>query len=251
MPKTLPLIKQSFVEIWHYKATLFPIILLIMIPVVILNLITNSDQTLGTYGSFATLIMNVAVINAVVKLKTGTSKIDIAEAYYVGTARLVAFMCVIALLGLQMIPLLIGALIYLSGSTGATVGLGPVEMVLLGGIWLIFAIPTLRWLTRSVFALYFVQAANMRPIAAVKQSSLLVRRNGWRVFGKVLAGTVLMFAILILPSLAISTLPESASWLAKIATSLLQIMSALVLVPFASVYGYNIVEALGGKPTAS
>lgn len=251
MLKTRQLIKNSLKDMWRLRGSLIPIILLIMIPVVILNLLTDNDQTLGSYGSFATLIMNIAVITTVMKLKAGSKKVTVGEAYYGGTTRFVAFMCVVGLLGLQLIPLLIGGLIYISGSTGATVGLGPVEMVLLGGIWLLFSVPTFRWLTRSVFALYLVQDANMRPIAAVKESSSLVRSKGWRVFGAMLAGAILMLVVLIIPSLAISTLPESASLWAKIATSLLQILSALVLVPFASVYGYNILEALGGKPKTS
>ena len=251
MPKTLALIKSSIRDAWRLKGSLAPIILLIIIPVLILNLVTSNDQTLGSYGSFATLVMNIAVIYAVIKLKTGAKKMTIAEAYYKGTARFVAFMCVVGLLALQMIPLLIGGLIYVSGSTGATVGLGPVEMVLLGGIWLIFALPTFRWLTRSVFALYLVQDDTMGPLASVRASSALVRGKSWRVLGYILAGTVLMFILLIIPSLAVSTLPDTASLLSKIATSLLQVLSALVLVPFASVYGYNIVEALGGKPKTS
>lgn len=251
MPKTLPMIKKSVIEIWKLKGSLFPIILLIMLPVVLLDLVTGGDQTLGSYGSFATLIMNVAVIYAVIKLKTGSSKVSVSMAYYAGTARFVAFVCVVGLLGAQMIPLLIGGLIYLSGSTGATVGLGPVEMVLLGGIWLLFALPTLRWLTRSVFAVYLVQDSKVGPISAVKQSSALVRGKSWQTLGKILAGSVLMIIVLILPALAVSTLPETASLLVKLATSLLQVISALILVPFASIYGFNILEALGGKPTAS
>lgn len=251
MPKTLIIIKSSIGDAWRFKRSLLPLVLLIIIPVVVLNLITNNDQTLGSYGSFATLVMNVAVIYAVIKLKNGTAKISVADAYYRGTGRFVAFMCVVGLLALEMIPFIIGGLIYVSGSTGATVGLGPVEMLLLGGIWLIFALPTLRWLTRSVFALYLVQDATLGPIASVRASSALVRGKSWRVLGRILAGTVLMFMVLILPSLAVSTLPETASLLSKIATSVLQVLSALILVPFASVYGYNILEALGGKPKTS
>ena len=251
MHKTSRLIRNSFKDMWHYRGSLAPIILVIMIPVVILNLLTNNDQTLGSYGSFATLIMNIAAITTVMRLKRGNGKVDLAEAYYAGTSRFVAFMCVVGLLGLQLIPFLIGGLVYVSGSTGATVGLGPVELFLLGGIWLLFSLPTLRWVTRSVFALYLVQDPDSRPIAAVKESSRLVRGHSWRVIGAILAGAVLMLMLLIIPSLAISTLPESASLLAKIATSLLQIISALILVPFMSLYGYNILEALGGKPKAS
>jgi len=251
MPKTLQLIKKTILQTWSYRGSLVPIVLIIMLPLVALNLLSSNDQTFGTYGSFATLIMNSAIIWTVIKLKTGTKHISIADAYYSGTKNFVAFMCIIGLLGLQMIPLLIGGLIYLSGSTGATVGLGPVEMILLGGIWLLFALPTLRWLVRSVFALYFVQDSGVRPIAAARQSSALVKGRGWRTFGYMLAGTVLLVIILIIPSLAISTLPESAGWWLKIATSLLQIFSALILVPFSAVYGYNILEVLGGKPKAS
>lgn len=251
MLKTTKLITSTFADIWRLKGSLFPIILLIMIPVVALNLLTNSDQTLGTYGSFATLIMNVAVISSTIHLMLGAKKVTIPQAYYAGTARFVAFMCVVGLLGLQMIPLLIGGLIYVSGSTGATVGLGLVEMLLLGGIWLLFSVPTFRWLTRSVFALYLVQDASVSPLVAVRQSRSLVAGKGWAVFGRMAAGVVVMILVLIIPSLAISTLPATASLLSKLATSLLQVFSALVLVPFASIYGYKLLEALGGKPTAS
>lgn len=251
MPKTLTLIRASIADTWRLKSSLFPIIIIVILPVVILNLLTGNDQTLGSYGSFATLIMNVAAIYAVIKLKTGSKKVTIAQAYYTGTARFVAFTGVVGLLVIQMIPLIIGGLIYVSGSTGATVGLGPVELTLLGGIWLIFALPTLRWLTRSVFGLYLVYDTSLGPIASVKASSALVRGRSWSVFGKILAGTILMFIVLIIPSLAVSTLPDSASILAKVATSLLQLLSALILVPFATVYGYNILEALGGKSAAS
>lgn len=251
MPKTFELIKKSISDAWRFRRTLAPIILVVMTPVAVLTLVTSSDQTLGTYGSFATLIMNIAVISTVIKLNTGSSSVTLSEAYYGGTSRFVAFMGVVGLLGLQLIPLVIGGLIYVSGSTGATVGLGPVEIALLGGIWLLFAVPSLRWITRSVFALYLVQDTNLRPIAAVRQSGTLVKGRSWSVFGRILAGTVLMMVVLIVPSLAISTLPEAASWLSRIATILLQVLSALVLVPFASVYGYNILEAIGGKPKAS
>ena len=251
MPKTITLIKKNLSQMWQLRGSVVPIILLVIIPVVILNFATGSDQTLGAYGSFATLVMNLAVIAAVVKLKTGTKKVTVGDAYYQGTAHFVAFMCVIGILAVQLIPFLLGGLIYLSGSTGATVGLGPVEITLLGGIWLLFSVPTLRWLTRSVFALYLVQDSDIRPVQAVRQSSLLVRGNSWRVFVAMLAGTVLMAVVLIVPSLAIATIPETASLLVKFATGILQVLSALILVPFASIYGHNILEALGGKPKAS
>lgn len=251
MPKTLALVKLTLNEIWGNRSTLTPIILLIMTPIVILNLLTGNDQTLGTYGSFATLIMNIAIIYAVIKLKTGSKKLSLSQVYYGGTTRFVAFMCVVALLGAQLIPALLGGLVYVSGSTGATVGLGAVEKTLLGGVWLLFSIPTFRWLTRSVFALYLIQDPDMRPIAAVRASSALVRGKSWSVFGRILIGTIFMVGVLLIPSLLISTLPETASLIYKLATGLLQIISALILVPFASMYGYNIVEALGGKPKAS
>ena len=236
---------------WSMHRSLTPIILFVMIPVVVFNLLTNNDQSLGTYASFFTLIMNIAVITSVMALKSGAKRVSLGEAYYGGTTRFVATICVIGLLGLQLMPLLIGGLIYVSGSTGATVGLGPVEMLLLAGIWLLFAIPSFRWLTRSVFALYLVQDSDTRPVAAIKASSALVRGKSWSVFGRILAGTIFMFLVLIIPSLAVSTLPETASLLTQLVTSGLQIVSALILVPFASVYGYNILEALGGKPKVS
>jgi hypothetical protein len=245
------MIRAAFADVWNYKSTLFPIVLTVTAPVVVVSLLTGSDQTLGTYGSFATLIMNLATVSAVIKLMKGQARVSLSEAYYQGTSRLVAFIGAVAILGLQMIPFLIGGVIYLSGSTGATVGLSTVELVLLGGIWLLFSVPTLRWLTRSVFGLYLVQDPQVRPLEAVRASSALVYGRSWVVLGRILAGALLMVVILFIPSLAVSTLPDSASLMTQVATGLLQIVSALVLVPFASVYGYKILEALDGKSRTS
>lgn len=251
LPKTWTLIKSAIASVWQMRHSLVPIIALIMVPVIILNILTNNDQTLGSYGSFATLIMNVAVIYSVIRLKSGDKKVSVAQAYYRGTARFVAFICVVGLLSLQLIPFLIGGLVYVSGSTGSTLGLGLVEMTLLGVIWLLIASPSLRWITRSIFGLYLVHDSSVGPVAAVKASSSLVRGRSWPVLGRLLAGALLMIVILLVPSLAATALPDNASWVAKIATNGLQLISAFVLVPFASVYGYIILEALGGKPKTS
>lgn len=251
LPKTWTLIKSAITFIWQKHRSLAPIVALIMVPVIVVNILTNNDQTLASYGSFATLIMNVAVIYAVIKLKSGDKQVGLAQAYYHGTSRFVAFVCVVGLLGLQLIPFLIGGLVYVSGSTGSTLGLGPVEMLLLGLIWLLISAPSLRWITRTIFGLYLVTDSSISPLAAARGSSTLVRGQTWSVLGRLLAGALLMVVVLIIPSLALSALPDSASWTARIATGGLQLISALILVPFASVYGYVILEALGGKPKAS
>lgn len=250
-PKTRHLLKRGFRDAWRMRRSLAPIILVVMLPLVILGFITNNDQITGNYGSLATLVMNLAVVYAVVRLKAGDERVSLRQAYYAGTTRFVPFVGVIAILAAQMIPLLIGGLIYVSGSTGATVGLGPFEIGLLVGLWLIIGIPSFRWLTRSIFGLYLVLDAKTSPILAIRDSAALVRGRSWLIFFRLLAIALVLFVIIIVPSLAISTLPSTAGWPLRAATELLQVFTSLVLLPVASVYGYNLLEALGGKPRAS
>lgn len=251
LPKTRHLIKASFADMWSMRQSLLPIILIVMLPLVVLGFVTNNDQITGSYGSLATLVMNLAVIYAVVRFKTKGKNLTLNQAYYEGTTRFVPFVGVIALLALQMIPLLIGGLIYVSGSTGATVGLGLPELSLLAGLWLLIGLPSLRWLTRSVFGLYLVLNEKNSPVAAIRASAALVRGRSWLVFYRLLAAALLLFVIIIIPSLAVSSLPSQSGWGVRLATEVLQLASSLILVPFASVYGYNLLEALGGKPRTS
>lgn len=251
MPKTLKLIKATFGQMWAMRRSLAPIILIVMLPVLILGLITSNDQVLGNYGSLATLVMNIAVVWAVIRLKQGDKKITLRQAYYDGTVRFVAFVGVLGVLALQLIPFLIGGLVYVSGSTGATIGLSTAEKVLLGGVWALIALPSIYWLTRSVFGLYLVMDKAVAPVAAIRASGRLVKGKFWSVLGRFVAAAVVLVAIILIPSILLSTLPDSASWAARIGTSLLQLLSSLILVPYASIYGYNVLEALGGKPKAS
>ncbi len=251
MPSIKNIIAQTFKDIWNSRRSLLSVILIVMVPVVLLSVFTSNDQAIGAYGSFATLIMNMAVLSTVIRIKTTGQTVSVGQAYYEGTARLVAFIGVIVLLGLALVPFLIGGLFYLSGSTGSTVGLGTPELIILAAWWAIWSMPSIWLINRSIFALYFVLDSAYKPLAALRHSASLVRGHSWAVLGRLLVGTVVLFIAIVLPSLALSALPDSASFGVKLGTAALQIVSSVVLVSFASIYGYNIVEALGGKPRAS
>ena len=243
LPQARRLIADSFRDTWRNKRSLVPIILIVMVPVLLLGLTMGAASSASAYGSLATLIMNVAVITTVMHLAAGTKHVKLAEAYYGGTRRFVPFVLVVLMLMAQTLPLLFGGLLYVSGS-GGTVGLGLPEKLILVGMWAVIALPTFRWLARSIFALYIVQDDDVSPVAAVRASSALVRGATWRVGVRLLAATLTIFVLIIGPALVAATLPADSGLGSQLLLAGLQLLLGLVVVPFAAMYGYKLLKAL-------
>src|SRR6185312_895209 len=71
----------------------------------------GSSQTAGAYQLFLALITSLAVIWALRQLLT-SARLRIREAYYRGMYPLIPFILVLLVIGLQLVPLLIGAGLY-------------------------------------------------------------------------------------------------------------------------------------------
>ncbi|MBW3538297.1 hypothetical protein KY386_02265 [Candidatus Parcubacteria bacterium] len=200
-----------------------------------------ADPALAVYRSLATLVMNTALIWAVIRLHQG-QPVTLRSAYYSGTAALVRFMLVALVLALQLVPLAAGAIIYDQGTGSAAVAVSLGERLLLGLIWLVLALPTLYWLTRSIFSLYIVQEPEVTPVQALRRSTAAVRGRTLAVARRLLVLAVLAVVVMALPPLALAVTVglRQPFWL----LALLQLATSLVLLPLAAVYGYRLYRAL-------
>jgi hypothetical protein len=160
----------------------------------------GSSQTAGAYQLFLWLITSLAVIWAFRQLLAG-SQLRIRDAYYRGMYPLIPFILVLGVIGLQLLPLLIGSALYsLVISNGIAVYV--VEKLFWALLFILLALVSLYMLSSSIFALYIVTLPDMTPIKALRSARQLVKGRRWTVLRKVLCLPVILLvaaAVIMLP----------------------------------------------------
>ncbi|HXR49889.1 MAG TPA: hypothetical protein VN778_02580, partial [Verrucomicrobiae bacterium] len=172
----------------------------------------GSSQTAGAYQLFLALITSLAVIWALRQLLT-SARLRIREAYYRGMYPLIPFILVLLVIGLQLVPLLIGAGLY---STVITNGIAVhvAEKVLWAIIFALLAALTFYLISSSLFALYIVTLPDMTPMKALRSARDLVRHRRLSVLRKILCLPVVLFviaAIIMVPIIIVLT--PLAQWI--------------------------------------
>ncbi len=164
----------------------------------------TTNQVAGAYQVFLALVGSLAIIWTLRQVAAGTVP-RIRDAYYRGMAPLVTFLLVLLVIALQVIPLILGSMLYsLVVSNGIAVYF--VEKLLWALLYGMLALCSLYMLSSSLFALYIVTLPNMAPMQALRSARELVRFRRWTVLRKVLclplilllAAAVVMLPIIIL-----------------------------------------------------
>lgn len=152
----------------------------------------SSSQTAGGYQLFLGIITSLAVIWALRQILAGTS-IRIRDAYYRGMYPLIPFILVILVIGLQLLPFIIGSTLYnLVVANGIAIGVperaGWFLVFLLAMAWSIYMISS------SLFALYIVTLPEMTPLKALRSARDLVRERRWQVILRLVSLPVILLA---------------------------------------------------------
>lgn len=153
----------------------------------------GSSQTAGAYQLVLVVMVSLAVIWALRQVLAG-STVRIRDAYYKGMYPIVPFILVLAVIGLQLLPLMIGYSLY--------------NIVMTNGIavqayekffWLVLFLGLSGWslfmLTSSLFALYIVTLPDMTPLKALRSARQLVRFRRLTVLRKIILMPVLLLVI--------------------------------------------------------
>lgn len=171
----------------------------------------TSSDTAGAYQLFLVLVASLAVIWALRQVLAGAS-IRVRDAYYRGMYPLVPFVLVLLVIGLQLLPLVVGTSLYgIVVTNGIAVHAG--EQLFWGVLALALSAVSLYWLCSSVFALYVVTLPDMTPMKALRSARELVRYRRLQVVRKVLWLPVVLFvvaAVIMLP--IIFWLTPAAQW---------------------------------------
>ena len=181
-----------------------------------------TSQTAGAYQFFLGLIGSLAIIWALRQVLAGV-KSRIRDAFYKGMYPLIPFILVLLVVGLQLLPLLIGSTLYsLVINNGIAVVF--VEKLLWALLYGALALLTLYMLSSSLFALYIVTLPDMTPMKALRSARELVRYRRWTVLRKILC-----LPLILLAAAAIVMLPIIV-WLTALAqwTFFILTMSALL-----------------------
>ena len=165
-----------------------------------------TNSTGSTYQFILALIGSLAMIWALRQVLAG-NKIRIRDPYYRGIYPLVPFLLVLIVIGLQLIPLLIGSTLY-SLVINNGIAVYAIEKFLWALLYGLLALLSLYMLSSSLFALYIVTLPDMTPMKALRSARELVRYRRWTVLRKVFAMPVvllIMAAIIMLPVIIFAT----------------------------------------------
>ncbi len=144
----------------------------------------GSNNTAGAYQLFLVLITSLALIWALRQVLAG-SRIRIRDAYYRGLYPLVPYILVFCVIGLQLLPLLIGTSLYGLVTTNG-IAVHAIEKALWVLLALVLSLLSLYWVCSSLFATYIVTLPDMTPLKALRSARGLVRGRRAQVARKVL-----------------------------------------------------------------
>jgi hypothetical protein len=179
----------------------------------------SSSNTAGAYQIFLLLIVSLAVIWSLRQVLAGI-KVRIRDAYYNGMYPLVPFILVVLVIGLQLIPLILGASIY-STVVNNGIAVYGVEKALWLVLFVSLVLISLWLLSSSLFALYIVTLPSMTPLKALRSARKLVRHRRWTVLRKILVLPIILLVIaagIMLPIILLVTV--LAQWIFFLLTML-------------------------------
>lgn len=172
----------------------------------------NSGSEVGsTYQLFLTLFVSLALIWALRQVSGGV-RIRMRDAYYHGMYPLIPFIIVLFVIGLQLIPLIVGSGLY-SIVVANGIAVFPAEKILWALLFALLGLLSLYMITSSLFALYIATLPDMTPLKALRSARELVRFRRWTVLRKVLfvpVALLIVAAILMLPVILFAT--AAAQW---------------------------------------
>ncbi|HEV7454067.1 MAG TPA: hypothetical protein VGO07_02300 [Candidatus Saccharimonadales bacterium] len=195
----------------------------------------TTTPTASVYQIVLGIIISLAVLWALRQVYAN-NKPRVRDAFYRGMYPLVPFILVLLIIGLEIVPLAVGAFLY---STVVNNGIAAtaVEQAMWLLLFLVFAIATVYMLCSTLFALYIVTLPDTTPIAALQSARQLVLHRRWTVVRKLL---FLPLALIVLTAVIVTPLIIFA---APIAPWVFFGLSTLLL-PVVHAYLYSLYRSM-------
>jgi hypothetical protein len=164
------------------------------------------------YQTFLLVVSSLAIIWLYRQQQAG-NKVSMKMAFYRGMYPLIPFILVLLVIGLQLIPALIGNFLFTTVTSGG-LAVGFVEQAMWTLFFILTLLLSLYMISSSSIALYIVTLPEMTPMIALRQARELVRYRRFAVLLRALAIVLVIFALLfviVLPVIFIA--PTLAEWI--------------------------------------
>ncbi len=181
----------------------------------------------GVYQTFLIIITSLAIIWAL-RQAHAKAVVSAKAAYYEGMYPLIPFILVLCVIGLQLLPFIIGGTLFNIVMTNG-LAVTPLETFLWGAVYFLLALLSLYMVSSSLFALLIVTLPKMTPLKALRSARQLVLHRRLTVMRK------LLFLPLILLLLGAGLMLPLILFLTPVAEWAFFILSAL---GFATIWSY-------------
>ncbi len=194
----------------------------------------------------AIIIMNVALIWAVVQREQTGVIPRPSSAYYDGSVMVVRSIVVILVLAAMAIPAAVGATFFKMSQTALsdTIPSSGEQVLIIVGC-LLFAIPTIWLLNRFFLSLIAVVASDLRPLAALKYARRLTLGHFWQLINRYL-GLLLLIIIVNIPVTIIAVLLFILR-LAALGTIFFGLTTTFIAFPLTTIYLLHLYRDLEPK----
>jgi hypothetical protein len=172
----------------------------------------SSSVNAGVYQTILLIIVSLALIWTL-RQSYNNNKVRARDAFYKGMYPIIPFIIVLVVIGLELIPLLIGASVY-SAVTSNGLSVGGFETTLWALGFAGLSLISLYLISSSIFGLYIVTLPDMTPLKALRSARQLVKRRRWLVMRKMLfmpLAIVVVALIIMVPVVLLITV--AASWI--------------------------------------
>lgn len=167
---------------------------------------TSATQAAGTYQFFLVLITSLAAIWAVRQVTAGETP-RLRDSFYKGMYPLIPFLLVMFVLALQLLPFLVGNLIF-NTVIQNELAVTAIEKIVWLLLFVVLALLSAYMVVSSLFALYIATLPEMTPLVALRSARELVLHRRWSVGIRLIAlPIVLTFisALIFVPLLMFAT----------------------------------------------
>lgn len=156
---------------------------------------TAQTEAASLYQLILTIVASLAMIWLIRQAHAGkTKRYSFKEAYYKGNAQIIPFVLVLVVIGIQLLPAIIGLSIYqqvvsfelITSSTESFVWITLLMMTLFVSFYMIAS---------SVFALYIVTLPDMKPVQALRSARDLVQFRRFEVMRRILFLPLLLLLV--------------------------------------------------------
>lgn len=193
------------------------------------------DEISGLYALLLIVIFSLALLWLLRHIWQGRST-TIKEAFYEGMSPLVPALIIVAIMGLQLIPITIGAFV-LATALVNEVAIRWWEIIIVGGISLSTVVLSGYWLSGSFMALYIATIPEMTPMKALRSAKEMLKGRRFIVLQRILS--FFLFTGIVAFAFLLLVVMTAEVWALVAVTAI-----SVILLPWMHTFFYTLYRSL-------